>query len=641
MRHRLLILLTCLFALNVMSSQAQQKLKFRVASFKQDPLDLSARNEEFKKMDSNGSLYAIIKVKSDVEDDNLQSFRFNFGMMNSFVELHDDLDELWIYVQKNAKTVTISREGYTTISKYDLQTTIAAGATYLMQLSVQTPRVQHRILQFKVSPADESAIVKVKREDSSDDFELWGTVDASGAIDRRLETGVYLYEIAAENYETSEGRIILADAETNYVEEVTLKPNFGWLEIEDVDNIAGAEFYVDNRKIGTIPYTEKKKWPVREGYRLMISAGELYKTYNATFDIRKGEVTRLQPHLTSDFAKTTITVEGDEKADIYVNGTRRGTGRWNGPLKAGAYTVESRRENHRSTTTQIVVKTGQEESFSIAAPTPITGSIYVSSQPSGARVFLDDVDRGQSPIELKNVLVGSHDVKLVLKNYNEEHQKVTVKEGETEEARFTLSNFVKSEVQPKTSSSTKEKSPSNQLFKPTNIYAQLGMSVGSLIAPVATLGAYIKNVNVEASFLYYDAFLYDDYINEEQFIYWYNTTGSGYHPYQTVFRPTWAAGGKVGYGLNFGNRLRLTPQVGGMLISVFDSNYDNSGYAITANIGARLDYAVFPFLGLYVAPEFIFPVSKSSVYQKISDSSDTVKGWSNGLCLRAGLTVFF
>lgn len=632
MRHRLLILLTCLFALNVMSSQAQQKLKFRVASFKQDPLDLSARNEEFKKMDSNGSLYAIIKVKSDVEDDNLQSFRFNFGMMNSFVELHDDLDELWIYVQKNAKTVTISREGYITISKYDLQTTIAAGATYLMQLAVQTPRVQHRILQFKVSPADESAIVKVKREDSSDDFELWGTVDASGAIDRRLETGVYLYEIAAENYETSEGRIILADAETNYVEEVTLKPNFGWLEIEDVDNIAGAEFYVDNRKIGTIPYTEKKKWPVREGYRLMISAGELYKTYNATFDIRKGEVTRLQPHLTSDFARTTITVEGDEKADIYVNGTRRGTGRWNGPLKAGAYTIESRRENHRSSTTQIVVKTGQEESFSIAAPTPITGSIYVSSQPSGARVFLDDVDRGQSPIELKNVLVGSHDVKLVLKNYNEEHQKVTVKEGETEETRFTLSNFVKSEVQPKTSSSAKEKSPSNQLFKPTNFYAQLGMNVGGLMAPMATLGAYVKDINVEASYLYP--------INGEEFIYWYKT-GSGGHPYQTVFRPTWAAGGKVGYGIHFGKRLRLTPQVGGMLISVFDSNYDNSGYAITANIGARLDYAVFPFLGLYVAPEFMFPVSKSSVYQKISDGSDTVKGWSNGLCLRAGLTVFF
>ena len=114
MRTKTLVALLLLFILQVTPVLAQQQplRNFRVVDFHQDAVDLTARNEQFKKTDDSGSLYAIIKVKTDLPDDDLQAYRFDFGMMNSFVEFHGEDRELWVYVQKNARTVTIRRPAH-------------------------------------------------------------------------------------------------------------------------------------------------------------------------------------------------------------------------------------------------------------------------------------------------------------------------------------------------------------------------------------------------------------------------------------------------------------------------------------------------------------------------------------------------
>ena len=66
---------------------------------------------------------------------NPEAFTFNFGNMKHFTEVHGD--ELWIYVQKNARTVTINREEYAPIKKRDLKTTLKEGATYVMKNTVE------------------------------------------------------------------------------------------------------------------------------------------------------------------------------------------------------------------------------------------------------------------------------------------------------------------------------------------------------------------------------------------------------------------------------------------------------------------------------------------------------------------------
>ena len=410
-----------------------QELKFRVAEFYQDRQDLSGQEEN--RDDGDGALYAVIKVTSDNEDNDLNDYFFDFNYLKCSKEMRDG--ELWVFVQRNAKNVTIRREGYKTL-KYPLPQTIQAGKTYRMKLSVQQRIIQQRILQFKVTPANENAIVKVKKEDSNEDYQLWGTVDSQGSIDRLLVTGEYLYEILADSYKTVFGKVSLTNGSSNYVENVSLIPNFGYLEIADEYGIAGAEVYINNRKVGTVPY-KSGRMECRNDYQLMISMGELYKTYDSTIEIRQGETTKVSPRLQSNSAEITIKVQ--DEAEIFINGTSKGKGSWTGRLRVGLHNVECRLPNHVSSQKQIEVRKDVSETHVIDKPAPIEGSLYVKSNPSGAKIILDgkplDVT---TPTKIEHVLIGSHKVNIMLDKYNPEMVDIHVNKDEIATVDVKLSD---------------------------------------------------------------------------------------------------------------------------------------------------------------------------------------------------------
>ena len=214
--------------------QAQRKLQFRVESFSSDQFDQSAQTDPYKKIDGSGSLYAIVKVTGDSSDDDLLDYRFNFGNMSHLVEDHNG--ELWLYVQKNAKMVTISRSGYVTLSHYDLRTTLEEGKVYRMVLSAQGPVVYTQMVMFTVTPADSKAVVTIMREGSGQE-EMLGAVNDAGAKAKNLPLGTYTYKIMAENYHSSEGRFILNNQTETHQEKVTLRPRFAMITLS-VENQA-------------------------------------------------------------------------------------------------------------------------------------------------------------------------------------------------------------------------------------------------------------------------------------------------------------------------------------------------------------------------------------------------------------------
>ena len=336
-----------------------QELKFRVAEFYQDRQDLSGQEEN--RDDGDGALYAVIKVTSDNEDNDLNDYFFDFNYLKCSKEMRDD--ELWLFVQRNAKNVTIRREGYKTL-KYSLPQTIQAGKTYRMKLSVQQRVVQQRILQFKVTPTNENAIVKVKKEGTSDNYQLWGAVDASGCIDKLLDTGEYLYEIWTDNNKAAIGKVSLTHGNNNYIENVILTPNF---------------------------------------------------------------------------AVTTIIELND--AEIFINGTSKGRGCWTGPLRAGTYNIECRLPNHVSSQKQIVVNPNVNETFIIEKPTRIEGSLFIKSNPTGAKIILDGKNLGvTTPTKIDNVLIGSHKVEIMLDKYNPEIADINVNKDEVATVDVKLSD---------------------------------------------------------------------------------------------------------------------------------------------------------------------------------------------------------
>ena len=67
----LTIFLQMLAGFGIAGAQVQE-LKFRVAEFYQDQQDLTGQEEN--RDDGDGALYAVIKVTSDNEDDDLSQF---------------------------------------------------------------------------------------------------------------------------------------------------------------------------------------------------------------------------------------------------------------------------------------------------------------------------------------------------------------------------------------------------------------------------------------------------------------------------------------------------------------------------------------------------------------------------------------
>lgn len=664
---------------------AQDKLTFNIVSCELDNLDLTAQSR--KRTDGNGDLYAIIKFKDIDGNADLDRFTFDFGALRHEVDRNHD-GELWIYVQRNAKTVTIKHPRYKTIEKYDLGTTIQAGKTYVMKITIDGRVKQNieyaltkQVLQFKIKPVGENAMVMVKKTDAEGDYEPWGAVDNTGSIDKLLDFGTYDYIVSAPDYISSEGRIKLYDSKQPHVENVTLKPDFGFLTVEDTHGISGAQVFVDGEFVGNIPFKDfNKRWRCGT-HTLTVTNGDLYKPYSSTFTISRGDTVRMRPHLTSDFAETTIRVEDNKDAEILIDGKPRGQKSWKGPLKAGRYVITARKENHRETSMSIEVKVDRMETFTIPAPEPITGSVYVSSRPSGATIYIDGEFKGNTPQLIPDVIIGEHKVTLALSNHKTEQYNISVKEGVTENVEGVLSDIARMKIDSKPTnteifingssvgrtpyerempsgdyhillrrkkyksfsemvhldSSTPVKTITlvRQYQQPNAFYIQPFIQAGQSMAFGGSIGGYICNVNVEA--------FYAMGMTASEMIYWNSvTTETLERPFSYTYKPTFI-GGKVGYGVIVGTRLRVTPQIGYMLVSIngTGNNGDSKGYASSAAIGCKVDYVVASFLSVNIAPEYDFEVSNSNIFKQLSNVSPKIKSWVSGINCRIGLSLNF
>jgi TonB family protein len=74
------------------------------------------------------------------------------------------------------------------------------------------------------------------------------------------------------------------------------------------------------------------------------------------------------------------------------------------------------------------------------APAPTSGTLAVTSEPAGAAVLLDGVEKGVTPLEVADVAFGEHELRLELKGYAPESQAVVIgAEAPRHRAALTLS----------------------------------------------------------------------------------------------------------------------------------------------------------------------------------------------------------
>ncbi len=554
---------TLVFLSVFVSAMAQQKGKIYVESFERDPMDLTAKNEQYKKAD-----YAIIKVTSKNPDDELKAYNFNFGYMASTVEEHND--ELWVYVQRNAKMVTISRQGYTTLNKYDLKTTIQEGETYRMVLSPVGPRVEYQMVQFNINPYDAKSFVMIKNSEPNSQEELFGMIDETGSVAKSLKYGTYTYRVVSDSYYISEGRFTLNDKTTTHVETMRLRAN-------------GAE----------------------------------------------------------------ITFMVDSDADIYINGDKAASKTWTGVLKSGNYQVECRQLNHRSSIRHITVEDTLNRTIQLDAPTPIVGTLAITSRPLSARINIDGTDYGLTPRNINDLLIGNHKITVTKDGYSEVSDVFEIKENQTTALELAL-NPTEATLMKQKKSETEEllsKEKENTLKTGTirqrnfHLYAGLGYDIKSNVT--ATLGCSYKRLSFEG---------YYSFSNQESDkIYWYTFPDMDGDEY-FVYSPKMILGVKMGCAILDGNRFSLTPQLGVRLVNFGEtlnqtgskdyyylSNFSNTTSCMSATLSLKACYKFNKHFGVALTPEYILKVNAGDYYKSLADISSQMKSMAEGFNLSVSL----
>ena len=411
-----------LFVLCCLTMSAQ---KISVASFKLKENDLTANTYGTMERDQNGEVAALIKVITTE-----QGFVFKGGMVG-IVKTKQDVGEVWVYVPHGIKRIDIHHPQLGVLKDYYFPIPIEKAKTYEMELTtgrvetVVTHTVNKQYIFFNVKPVN--ATVELGDEIL--------TVDEDGCAAKSVPFGTYTYRVSYANYHTEAGQVVVTPDEKAEVN-VALQPNFGWVKMDAVANeYRGAYVYIDNERVGQLPFTSKE---LKSGTHKVKVVKNMYKAYETQVKISDNEVTALNVELVPNFAN--VTLVSDVDGEIWIDGVKKGKGRWVGQLEPGDYTVEVRKPAHRNASEIVTIRGIEAKTIQLKSPSPIYASLELESTPLRATVYIDGVKKGETPLILTDVLVGKHRVVFQKDGYGSTEKVVDVLEGVENVVSGELSN---------------------------------------------------------------------------------------------------------------------------------------------------------------------------------------------------------
>ena len=400
-----------------MVASAQQ---ISVKSFEADPSDLTARMRGSSVEDQNGTLCALIKVKTTEKG----RWFFDVGMLGvRKTELQNENHpaEIWVYVPFGVTKISIQHDVYGSLDKWFFPCAIEKGCTYVMKLITGhvAPVIVHSFTQqylvFNVTPKD--AVVTVNDT-------LWPVTD--GVAQKMVEFGDYEYRIEASNYHAEVGRVKVNDPNKKVTRDVALRPAFGYLKIVDDNGILlSSSIYIDNAN-GADALRQPLK--LSSGLHTLMVVHPKYKPYKRVITITDGETNTMVVNLDANYS--TVTLKVDDDAEIWVNNTKKGVRSWTGDLEAGNYTIECRSTNHRSSSVKKTITDNMSgEIIQLQAPTPINGTLVVSSTPPMAKIVIDGKPVGETPMRINAILIGEHTLRLEKQGCAPLTKTITIEEG--------------------------------------------------------------------------------------------------------------------------------------------------------------------------------------------------------------------
>lgn len=198
-------------------------------------------------------------------------------------------------------------------------------------------------------------------------------------------------------------------------------------------NVFNAQIWVDGQQQGQIPAIIT----VGEGRHLIEIRKEGFQPFSQWVEVKQNERVTVNPVLKEIPVekKGGILVEADVSgAEVYVDGNLHAdpTPTLVSGLAAGPHVIEVRKEPAlpwKQTVNVVADQTVKVSAQLAATMKPQGGTVRVLSNVSGARVFLDGIDMGAAPMDLKDVEPGEHIVEVKAEGHMTREERVTVNAG--------------------------------------------------------------------------------------------------------------------------------------------------------------------------------------------------------------------
>lgn len=342
-------------------------------------------------------------------------------------EIHSGVLSVGVYTTGTPyDTVSVQKEGYYTATA-SLPATPAAGETanVYVTLNPKATPTESEYGSIYVSTSPSGARIHL-----NDQYQGLSPITLSG-----LRTGSYSVDAEMDGYETAETTVYVTSGTTQNVYLTLVSP--GSVSVES--NPTDAYVYVNGEMVGKTPYVVTGL--SNGNHEFMVTMNGYYnwkKTVNVVEGQQKSIYATLEP---IDQVQSILVTSTPSGAGIYLDGvyqgeTMEGQAYPIRDVSAGIHSLVLELDGYPDYKTSVTIVQGgaavEIDAVMGQSPAQTTGSIYITSTPSGAMIYLDDLyESATTPYTLTSVSPGEHTVTLRLDGYSDGISKVTVNAGET------------------------------------------------------------------------------------------------------------------------------------------------------------------------------------------------------------------
>jgi uncharacterized protein YgiM (DUF1202 family) len=383
--------------------------KISVKSFELLANDLEAR---INPVIFDGDVCALLKLETATKN-----LVFEGGSLG-IAKVVQKKGEVWVYVPYGARFLTIKHEQLGVLRNYEYPTgKLQKATTYAMQLTTAkiTTIVEEKLPQF--------GLIK-SNPDGADVYIDGMRVGTTPTKSFTLLEGTHTLKISKHLYEDLQTTLNVT-VENKFSKSYTLTPEFGTIKIESKPQ-SGASITIDGvLQEETTPATISF---LAEGNHTIKIGKDFFDISEQNFSITKQEAKSLT--LTMKPIYEVLSVEANPNATIYIDNQEKGIGSWSGRVLQGVHLISIRKDKYitENITHTAIISNKKSYKFELK---PKLGTLKLTSVPEGATVFIHDKKKGETPIYIRNLLIGEYNVTLEKEGFTATQKKIYIKQNQT------------------------------------------------------------------------------------------------------------------------------------------------------------------------------------------------------------------